>query len=627
MAFCLCSAAAIYANDEAKKVNASLGEATVFFNGAELVHKASSAVTKGVNDIWITDLSPNIDVNSLKISTTKGVIVASYEYSLDYINQKAVSAIEKSLKDSVKYYENQILEIDVNDKTNQEVIELLNANKAIAGSQTGLSVAELAKMVDYYTSKATELYKLSKELKVKKDKAKEALDRIEAQLAQESAKNIKAVGVLKLSLTSPTTTTTDFVVTYFTKNASWIPYYDINVSGADEQIQIASKAKVAQTTGLDWTKVKLALSTATPSVNKEAPLFNAWFLDYTYNSSMARRLSGAVPGVAVQNSYAYDDANEELNRVRGELMMEMNEVVDLQPEVDRLRNQLANRNNKNGYAVRSAPGTTSQKQPIYMLNGEVISKAEYDQIPSNMVETTTKLSGQEAQSYGDIASGGIVAVTTKGLQDFVKRDEGELNNVYNIDLPYTILGNGKVQSIDLQSYSVLADFKHYSVPKLDKEVFMLAEIADWQKLGLLSGKANVTFDGTYIGETVINAASVMSKLTLTLGVDKRVTVKREKLQDFSSKKFLGNNVKQELAYKITVKNNRNKAIKMVLKDQYPLSTQKDIEVELLKDITPTTSVNEAVGVWVWEFDLPAGESKEIKDGYIVKYPKDSSINL
>jgi uncharacterized protein (TIGR02231 family) len=115
-------------------------------------------------------------------------------------------------------------------------------------------------------------------------------------------------------------------------------------------------------------------------------------------------------------------------------------------------------------------------------------------------------------------------------------------------------------------------------------------------------------------------------LPLTLGTDKRVSVKREKLQDFSSKKFLGNDIKQAFVYKITVKNNQNQPIKMVLKDQYPLSTQKDIEIELLPETTPATTTNEEVGVLVWEFELKPGESREFKTAYSIKYPKDKTPN-
>lgn len=67
--------------------------------------------------------------------------------------------------------------------------------------------------------------------------------------------------------------------------------------------------------------------------------------------------------------------------------------------------------------------------------------------------------------------------------------------------------NGKAQTAVLKEYEVPATYQFYSVPKLDKEVFLLAQIADWEKLHLLPGEANIIFEGTYIGKSFIDPAS------------------------------------------------------------------------------------------------------------------------
>lgn len=582
----------IASNIKAKPIEnkSTLQQATVFFEGAELIHKANASLQKGSNEVWISNLSPSIDINSLKIKTTKGVIVASYEYSQDYVNKKQVGSLEKTLKDSITFYKNKINEYAISKQTNNDLLDLLKANKSIGGSQTGLSVSELTKMVEYYKVQSNTLNKEQNELTEKTAEAKKALERLEQQLWQESTKNVKSEGVLKLNLTSPLATNTEFTITYFTANANWVPYYDVNVPNMDEKVQIASKAKVAQTTGLDWTNVKLALSTATPSKNKVAPLFNAWFLDFYQAPDYSRR---ANKNLARQNAYAPSG-------------------VMLEESVS------------NAYAIRGAGSSTKDTTPLYIINGEAATAEEVAQLDSDLILSTEVIKDASAQAlYGSKANDGVIVIKTKTLDDFVSREEGELNAVFNIDLPYTILGNGKIQNIDLQTTAVAAQFKHYAVPKLDTDVFILAEISDWQKLGLLSGKANITFDGTYVGETLINTASVSSTLTLTLGSDKRVTVKREKLQDYSSRKFLGKDTQQDFTYKITAKNNQNKAIKLVLKDQYPLTNQKDIQVELLKETSPATYTNEEIGVLNWVLDLEPGASKELKIAYRVKYPKDN----
>jgi len=213
------------------------------------------------------------------------------------------------------------------------------------------------------------------------------------------------------------------------------------------------------------------------------------------------------------------------------------------------------------------------------------------------------------------------------MDNYVQQTENHINMLYEINLPYSIPGNGKIMNIELKNQEIPAEFKYYSAPKLDIATYLLAEIADWQKLNLLSGKANITYDGTYVGETFIDASSTQEKLALTLGSDKRVAVKREKLNEFSTTRFVGSETRQTLTYQITVRNNQNVAIKMTLKEQYPISTQEEIKVELLKETTPPTFNMTDTGVVTWEFELQPGEQKVFKISYMVKYPKGKTVNL
>jgi uncharacterized protein (TIGR02231 family) len=154
---------------------------------------------------------------------------------------------------------------------------------------------------------------------------------------------------------------------------------------------------------------------------------------------------------------------------------------------------------------------------------------------------------------------------------------------------------------------------------------LLAEVADWEGLNLLPGEANIIFEGTYIGKSFIDPSSTQDTINLTMGRDKRVVIKREKLKDFSSVKFLGANKKQVLTYEITIKNNKKDEVNMILKDQYPVSQNKEVEAELLE--SNNAAVNEETGVLTWKLKLAPGEVKKVKISYSVKYPKDKILNL
>jgi len=256
-----------------------------------------------------------------------------------------------------------------------------------------------------------------------------------------------------------------------------------------------------------------------------------------------------------------------------------------------------------------------------------MSVSEFTKIRKSAIKNIQEVGGAAAINiYGSRASNGVKIVTLKdGLDDYITVSDKELNVTFDIDLPYDVPTNGKAQTAVLKEYEVPATYQFYSVPKLDKEVFLLAQIADWEKLNLLPGEANIIFEGTYIGKSFIDPASTQDTLNLTMGRDKRVVVKREKLMDFSSVKFLGSNKKQVFTYEITIKNNKKEAINMLVKDQYPLSQNKEIEVELLE--SSGAAINEETGILNWKLHLASGEVKKLRISYSVKYPKDKTLNL
>ena len=102
-------------------------------------------------------------------------------------------------------------------------------------------------------------------------------------------------------------------------------------------------------------------------------------------------------------------------------------------------------------------------------------------------------------------------------------------------------------------------------------------------------------------------------------------VKREKLIDYSSVKFLGTSKLQKFTYELTVRNTKNEPINIELKDQYPLTTTRDIEVEVIE--SGGAEVNTDTGVLNWKLTIGAGETQKLRFSYSVKYPKDKQLNL
>lgn len=216
-------------------------------------------------------------------------------------------------------------------------------------------------------------------------------------------------------------------------------------------------------------------------------------------------------------------------------------------------------------------------------------------------------------------------VVSTRMEDYISIDEQDVHVNYKIAVPYNIPGNGNEQLVDLVNYNLEAEYNYYCAPKLSNETYLIATLSGLEKYNLLSGYATVTFNNTFVGETYLNPNSTQDKVTLTLATDPRVTVKRELQRDYSSTKHVGSTTTETRSYLITVRNNQNRNAKLTLKEQYPISNDKDIEVKLV-EVKPTATYNkEDIGVLTWELDLSSGETRTFVVTYSVKYPKDRTL--
>ncbi len=194
---------------------------------------------------------------------------------------------------------------------------------------------------------------------------------------------------------------------------------------------------------------------------------------------------------------------------------------------------------------------------------------------------------------------------------------------FDVDIPYTIETGGKSKSIDMMNLELPAGFEYQAVPKLDPTAFLIAQVREWQQYDLLEGEANLYFENTFVGKSMLNLKSVSDTLNLSLGRDLGIIVKREKRKDFTSEKFIGSNKVVVRSWEISVKNNKKEGIKIQITDQLPISQNKDIVVESLE--LSGGKVNPSTNLVTWDIELPAGQSKSLILSYSVKYPKNSNV--
>lgn len=551
LSFALSNAQSIYRdNGDTARADAETTNATVYFGyGAELVHTAKVRGSSAIKTIVINHLSTTIDVNSLQISCPEDVTLLSHQFNLFYPTTPAPvknREVEK-LEDSVRLMNKEIARVRNHIAIEQETMTktgLLIETTVSTGSSNGkqLTSAELIKLVEYYNAKIerskTNVFNDNQNIERVNERIEELRKRINEIVRNTVPEKQKPYGQLIMQVICKNNNEIPVALSYYTNNAGWTPMYDIRVNSKTNKVKLVYKASITQSSGVDWKKTKLTLSTGTPNFGVAAPVLAAWYLQL-----YVPELYGAMQ--------------------------------------------------------RSAPAMNAMRNRVQSMTEDAkLGKVLADEDAKEPIDPST-------------------------LQQFTTLNQGQLNTNFEIDLPYDIQSNGKIHSVTIRDQEINCVLKNYAIPKVDKEAYLLAEVADWQNLDLLPGDANIIMDNTYIGKSVIDPNVTADTLNLSLGKDKRLTIKRSLVKEMSSLKSSGGSNKQTFTYEVIVKNNKLTDVNLLLKDQYPLSTIREVEVKL--EDGGDAMVNEEVGVLTWRIALKPGESKKVRFTYSVKYPKDKKI--
>lgn len=208
--------------------------------------------------------------------------------------------------------------------------------------------------------------------------------------------------------------------------------------------------------------------------------------------------------------------------------------------------------------------------------------------------------------------------------EYVTTIQTSLNTEFDIALPYTVTSASKPTLVDIRNYELKATYNYSTAPKLDRDAFLLAKAIGWEELSLLPGEANIFFEGTFTGKSFIDPNNIKDTLSLSLGRDKRIVVKREKLKELTSRKFIGTNQRESYAWEISVRNAKSEPVQVSVEDQIPVSQNSQIEVTPV-DLANAV-YNKDTGKLLWELKLQPNETKKIVFKYEVKYPKDKQVN-
>lgn len=613
MAALLFTAAVAAKADDSQKVTSKVQKVVVFLNGAQVTRTAMVNVSAGTSDLIFGEISPGLDVQSIQVHANGEFTILSVKHELDFLNEQVkqkqvedLQAAQKAIRDKIALQSSLI-------SIYQSEENMLAKNQVVSGESAGLDVMKLKQALDFQTERLTSL----KEKEQAVDNLVAALNlelqKYDKQIAAITKGSSTATSNIIVTVSSKTALQSQFTLSYVVHNASWYPTYDIRAKDVNSPVSISYKANVSQQSGEDWKNIKLTLSTGNPTVSGNKPELSPDYLNfgmyYADDTSPVTRGTGRVVG-----------SDDKLPVVGASIRIKGTSIGT----VTDVNGNFSLQTPANGQIlVISYIGYQTLERPV---TGSFMNIAL---TPANNTLNEVVVVGystSNSEGYSDVnraLEGKVAGVSINTIPIAVKQSENQTNIEFNIDNPYSIPSDGKQYLVEISQVVINAGFQYYVAPKISTDVFLTAQITGWNKYNFLSGEANLFFEGTYIGKSLIDTHAVTDTLNLSLGTDKNIVVTRTLQKDLTEKQTFGSNKKETRNWLIDVKNRKTQTVNLLVEDQVPIAQNSSIDVE----VQETTGVkpDPLTGKVSWNFLLNSQDDKKVQLKYQVKYPKNQSV--
>lgn len=610
--------------------NSTLSKVTVYLSGAQIERTTEVLVTEGTNSFLLDNLSNDIDENSIQISGLGNASILSINFGINYLTEKLNSAKVDSLQTVKTQLETKILKLNSTMSGLKKEEDVIASNQQLGSNITEIDINKIKELSSYYRIRITEINDTLIETEIAKKELQNKVDDITKQFNELNVSEEKSKGQITLKLNSEQTQTLKLRIKYNVSQAGWYPEYDLRALSTSSPLDLSYKARLFQNTGVNWENVDLVLSTGDPKTNNLKPNLNTKYLNFVSQNYYNNTTQRGKEALGYSNYNESDVAQALTGKASGVQISSASGLSGAASNVMIRGYTSVNGSNQALYIVDGVP--FSSENDTNYLNGNTNSSRFLDLDPKN-IENVEVLKGLAATTlYGTSGKNGVIIITTKkgskNKQITATGDtktEGLTNTTFEIKKKYSIDSDGDVTVIEIDKFQVPATYEYFVAPAINENVFLTASIKDWVRYSLLPGEANIYFEGSFSGKTFINPLETTEELSVSLGVDPNVIVKRKQLDNFKSKSFIGTQRIINMAYATTVKNNKTKAIKLKMVDRIPVSQNKEIKVDEIE--TGDATYDEDTGLMEWTINLSPAESTKKEFEYELKYPKYKRINL
>ncbi|KZT61873.1 hypothetical protein CALCODRAFT_446881 [Calocera cornea HHB12733] len=513
----------------------SVSSVTVYQRRAEVVRTFAVELEAGQSEVQITKLPTCMDESSLRVDGLGNAVI----FDVIYERLTPERNIPKASSEKVQDLETQLAALKRELKVLQSQTTVLDEFSHTLTAKD-VSPAQLIEFLSLLSDKGRALNEKveATQRRIKESELALAAERRSEGPIEQVTKLATKVTVIVLAEHAGKA---ELTVTYVVSNADWSPLYDLRAtvdsSGKNAtSISLNYRASITQTTGEDWKDIALSLSTTSPVTGAQIP------------SLTAQRIRIPAP-----------------TRAGGGLYSGYQGVTDGMSHTMAAPASMAY---EHGYTQYF--GQTQQQQALM------------PQMQSQMLMEQSHQPQGFDQAFSVPPPDPFMAVPVALAR------EGAISANFFIEGLSSIPSDGTTHKVAIAVLDLTAKLQWIAVPKMSRSAFLQCQITNSSSYVLLAGPSNVFLDGSFVAKSQIPYASPQDTFPCSVGVDPAIRIayppvsKKARTQAtgtiFNSSKLDSTAFMQ----RVRIKNTRQSSVKLLVRDQVPVSEDQKFKVSVLE---------------------------------------------
>jgi len=256
-----------------------LREVTLFPSSAQLHHQGELALPAGPAVVRLVGLSPQISGPSVQAEVAGGELE-----SVDLVVNTAAQpgTVPGTLTDSLRVAQTTLTGLLNEQTANAAEKTFLEENKRVSTTGAGNWLAEVQRGAAYYRARIAALARRDAEIALLLPAQKQQVEGLSqrAGLLPNPSSRPQVV-VLRLNLARAATVRIGVTYQLSGSYTGWQPEYELRVNETSAtKLQVVSRARLTNASGLNWTNVPVSLRTATPASDVSRPSLDPWAVSF-----------------------------------------------------------------------------------------------------------------------------------------------------------------------------------------------------------------------------------------------------------------------------------------------------------------------------------------------------------